>query len=242
MSMTVCGVATVGAIRHGDGRTRLPAGGQGWSGGIIERYLAGGSASGNHGTVLTIVDVDARRWDDLAELMGERGDPSRCWCQYYRSGGRYEHDGREPNRAAMRRQVTTALVPQGVLAYQDGRPVGWCAVAPRGEYPRLKRMRAARMTTDEDGLWSVTCFVVRVGHRRRGVASTLLDAAVDLARRYGARIVEAYPVDPSRRPTGSSGLFQGPLPMYLRAGFVEVARPSPSRSVVRLALTTSPAG
>ena len=63
--------------------------------------------------MLTIVDMDAGRWDDLAELMGERGDPSRCWCQYYRGDGRYEHDRREQNRAAMRRQVTTASVPHG---------------------------------------------------------------------------------------------------------------------------------
>jgi hypothetical protein len=94
--------------------------------------------------VLTIVDVDADRWDDLAELMGERGDSSRCWCQYYRSDGRYEHDSRERNRAAMHNQVTTASVPHGVLAYEDARPVGWCAVAPRGDYPRLKSMQAAR--------------------------------------------------------------------------------------------------
>jgi GNAT superfamily N-acetyltransferase len=190
--------------------------------------------------VLTIVDADAERWDDLAELMGERGDPSRCWCQYYRSHGPYEHESREQNRVAMRRQVSTATVPHGVLAYDGGRPVGWCAVAPRGDYPRLKRMQAARATQNEDGLWSVTCFVVRVGHRRQGVAGQLLRAAVDLARRHGARIVEAYPVDPSARPTGSSGLFQGPLPMYLHAGFVDVARPGASRSIVRLTLTPSP--
>ncbi len=98
-------------------------------------------------------------------------------------------------------------------------------------------MQAARGTHGEDGLWSVTCFVVRVGHRRKGVAAQLLRAAVDFARRHGARIVEAYPVDASVRPTGSSGLFQGPLSMYLHAGFIEVARPSASRSVVRLALT-----
>ncbi len=187
--------------------------------------------------MMTIVDAGADRWDDLAELMGERGDPSRCWCQYYRSEGSYEHESRQRNRAAMRRQVTTATVPHGVLAYDGRRPVGWCAVAPRDDYPRLKRMQAARGTHGEDGLWSVTCFVVRVGHRRKGVAAQLLRAAVDFARRHGARIVEAYPVDASVRPTGSSGLFQGPLSMYLHAGFIEVARPSASRSVVRLALT-----
>jgi GNAT superfamily N-acetyltransferase len=204
-----------------------------------ESHLAAELGGVDHETVLTVVDMDAERWDDLAELMGERGDSSRCWCQYYRSNGPYEHDSRERNRAAMRSQLTTALVPHGVLAYEDTRPVGWCAVAPRGDYPRLKRMQAARATENEDGLWSVTCFVVRVGHRRQGTAAQLLHAAIDLARRHGARIVEAYPVDPSVRPTGSSGLFQGPLSMYLHAGFTEVARPSASRSIVRLTLTAS---
>jgi GNAT superfamily N-acetyltransferase len=187
--------------------------------------------------MVTIVDACAERWGDLAELMGERGDPSRCWCQYYRSEGPYEHQGRERNRASMRRQVTTAAVPHGVLAYNGERAIGWCAVAPRGDYPRLKRMRAAQATQNEEGLWSVTCFVVRVGDRQQGVATQLLHAAVEFARRHGGRIVEAYPVDPSVRPTGSSGLYQGPLSMYLHAGFVEVARPSDNRRIVRLALT-----
>lgn len=187
--------------------------------------------------MVTIVEAIPERWDDLAELIGERGDPSRCWCQYYRSTGSYEHEGRDENRAAMHRQVVAATVPPGLLAYDGDRPIGWCAVAPRAELPRLQgRMQAARGTNDEDGLWSVTCFVVRVGHRRQGVAGALLDAAVDFASRHGARVVEAYPVDPSVRPTGSSGLYQGPLPIYLRAGFVEVARPSATRAVVRLTL------
>ncbi|HEY1572610.1 MAG TPA: GNAT family N-acetyltransferase [Pseudonocardiaceae bacterium] len=185
---------------------------------------------------MEIRDATADRWDDLAELLGERGDPSRCWCQYYRSDGPYRHDDRVGNRAAMYRQVTTAEAPHGVLAYADDRPIGWCAVAPRGDYPRLVHMRGAQATQDEPGLWSVTCFVVRVGHRRQGVAAELLSAVVDFARRHGGRIVEAYPVDPAVRPTGSSGLFQGPLPMYLNAGFVEIARPSASRAVVRLSL------
>jgi GNAT superfamily N-acetyltransferase len=186
--------------------------------------------------MVTIVDATADRWDDLAELMGERGDPARCWCQYYRSDQPYDHEGRERNRDAMRRQVTTATVPHGILAYDGDRPIGWCAVAPRRAYPRVARMRAAQATQDEAGLWSLTCFVVRVGHRRQGVAAAMLRGAVDLARRHGARIVEGYPVDPSVRRTGSSGLYQGPLSMYLHAGFTEVARPSESRSVVRLAL------
>jgi GNAT superfamily N-acetyltransferase len=130
--------------------------------------------------------------------------------------------------------VADSTLPHGVICYEQDRPVGWCAIAPRANYPRLLSMRAAAATQDEDGLWSVTCFVVRVGHRRQGLAAELLAGAVDLARRQGARTIEAYPVDPSVRPSGSAGLYPGPLSVYLAAGFTEVARTSPSRSIVRL--------
>ncbi|MEO8888728.1 MAG: GNAT family N-acetyltransferase [Jatrophihabitantaceae bacterium] len=186
--------------------------------------------------MVRIRDATPERWADLDALLGERGDPSRCWCQYYRSAGPYQHEARAQNRAAMRQQVTQSSVPHGVLGYDGERAVGWCAVAPRADYPRLDTMRAARGTRVEDGLWSVTCFVVRVGHRRQGLAGELLAGAVDLARRHGARIVEGYPVDAAVRPSGSSGFYPGPLSVYLRAGFVEVARPSASRAIVRLAL------
>jgi GNAT superfamily N-acetyltransferase len=187
--------------------------------------------------MVTIVEASAERWDDLAELLGERGDPARCWCQFYRDAGPYQHQERQSNREALQRQIEAATVPHGVLAYNESqKPIGWCAVAPRADYPRLGRMRAAQATQDTEGLWSVTCFVVRVGHRRQGVAGKLLEGAVEFAGRHGARMVEAYPVDPAVRPTGSSGLYQGPLPMYLSAGFIEVARPSASRAVVRLSI------
>lgn len=186
--------------------------------------------------MLTIVEAAADRWDDLADLLGERGDPARCWCQYYRADGPYRHAAREANRAALQHQFSTAAVPHGLLAYDGGKPVGWCAVAPRADYPRLRRMRAAQATQDTDGLWSVTCFVVRVGYRRQGLTGRLLADAIEFAARHGARIVEAYPVDPTVRPTGSAGLYQGVLSTYLSAGFTEVARPSASRAVVRLVL------
>lgn len=187
--------------------------------------------------MVNIVDATADRWDCLADLIGDRGDPSRCWCQYNRGQGRYEHDGRDRNRAAMHDQIVDAIIPQGVLALDQKRAIGWCALAPRKDYPRLKHMQAAKLTQDEEGLWSVTCFVVRMGFRRQGVATELLQGAIELARRHDARIVEAYPVDSSARPVGSSAvLFQGPLSMYLQAGFAEVARTSATRAIVRLAL------
>jgi GNAT superfamily N-acetyltransferase len=188
--------------------------------------------------MVTVADATSQRWDDLVAVMGTRGDPPRCWCQWFR----HQRPGfaalsADERRAALHEQVAEP-VPPGVLVYDDaGVPSGWCAVAPRADYPRLTTYRVAAATGDEDALWAVTCFVVRVGARRQAFADVLLDGAVDLARRHGARVVEAYPLDTTVRAASAAELFHGPLTVFLRAGFREVGiRTSPARPVVRLAL------
>jgi GNAT superfamily N-acetyltransferase len=193
---------------------------------------------GQDRAVPTVQDATAERWDDLTAVFGTRGDAPRCWCQWFR----HQRPGfyattQEQRRADLQTQLA-ADVPPGVLAYDDaGVPSGWCAVAPRADYPRLTSYPAAAGTTDEDGLWSVTCFVVRVGKRRQGLSEVLLDGAVDLARRHGARVVEAYPLDTTVRAASSAELFHGPLSVFQRLGFTEVGvRTSKARPVVRLDL------
>ncbi len=187
--------------------------------------------------MISVQDATPDRWPDIEAVMATRGDPSRCWCQYFRlRGADWRNSTRTSNRAGLQRQVDSER-PPGVLAYSNDVAVGWCAVAPRVAYPRLAASAVAASAPDVDGLWAVTCFVVRVGQRRRGVAGPLLDGAVDLARRNGATMVEACPVDPSARESvSSSELYHGPLPVFRRAGFTEVSRPSAARAVVRLAL------
>ena len=168
--------------------------------------------------------------------MGTRGDPSRCWCQFFRlPRAGWDRATAPAMRSALHEQVR-GEVPPGVLGYVAGAPVGWCAVAPRVSYPRLGRSRIAQATDDGPGVWSVTCFVVRVGHRRRGISAALLDGAVDLARRHGASIIEGYPVDAVARQTSAAELYHGPLSVFLRAGFTEAARPAAGRAVVRLSI------
>jgi GNAT superfamily N-acetyltransferase len=188
--------------------------------------------------VPTVEDATPDRWDDLVAVFGTRGDASRCWCQWFRHQrpGFYATtpDGR---RGDLQTQVAAAAAP-GVLAYDDaGVPSGWCAVAPRADYPRLLSYPAAAATADEPGLWAVTCFVVRVGKRRQGLSEVLLEGAVDLARRHGARVVEAYPLDTTVRTASAAELFHGPLSVFQRLGFTEVGeRTSKARPVVRLDL------
>jgi GNAT superfamily N-acetyltransferase len=187
------------------------------------------------------VTIDVRpatadRWDDVVAVMGTRGDPSRCWCQFFRLRGQdWRSATREINQEALRAQVCGEALPPGVLAYDGDDVVGWCAVAPKSAYPRIL---ASRATGDRvDGVWSVICFVVRVGHRRKGVSLALLSGAVEFARAEGASVVEGYPVDTTARGSVSSAeLYHGPLSLFEQSGFREVARPSPGRAVVLLEL------
>ena len=186
--------------------------------------------------MVTVVDATAERWDDLVAVFGTRGDPPRCWCQWFRHQRPGFAATTGQRRADLQAQVA-APVPPGVLLYDDDVPAGWCAVAPRAEYPRLLTYPVVAGTADEPGLWAVTCFVVRVGKRRQGLADVLLEGAVDLARRHGAPAVEGYPLDTTVRTASAAELFHGPLSVFLRLGFTEVGtRTSKARPVVRLAL------
>ncbi len=171
-------------------------------------------------------------------MFGTRGDPASCWCQWFFDGAQVgPGELAAANQAALRAQVAAGPVP-GLLAYAGATPAGWCAVGPRSRYGRLRRSAALRGTPDDvfcdQSVWSVTCFVVKPGARRQGIAAALLSAAIDLAGHGGAAILEAYPVDlAARKAATAAELYHGPLSIFLRAGFAEVARPTPARPVVR---------
>ena len=116
--------------------------------------------------------------------------------------------------------------------------MGWVAVEPRRAYPRILNSRLIESSPDAPDaadVWFVSCFVVRVGHRRSGTATALLAGAVEHARSHGARVLEAFPVE-AGPGTSSADLYHGPLSAFEKAGFAVVARPSEARAVVRIEL------
>ncbi|MGC2191437.1 MAG: GNAT family N-acetyltransferase [Candidatus Dormiibacterota bacterium] len=182
------------------------------------------------------------RWGDLVTAFGRRGeDPSWCWCRLFlRSADRAAaaSAATRDNRAALRREIARAAVPPGLLAYVNDQPVGWTRVGPRSDFPRLSGSRAlARVLSEDPGVWWVTCLAVDSRHRRSGVGSALLKAAVEFAREHGATAVEGHPVDVaalSAARVGGSAVFTGTVAMFSAAGFTEVARTHPTRPVMRL--------
>jgi ribosomal protein S18 acetylase RimI-like enzyme len=155
---------------------------------------------------------------------------------FYRRSGARESLPAGTSRAKANRADLKALVDAGkspgLIAYHGGVPVGWVSVAPRGEFAKLKRSPVMK-PVDDKPVWSIICFVVPSAHRGRGVARALLRGAIAHARKHGATLIEAYPVDKPGRSSDNAMWF-GAKSMYERAGFREVARRKPARPVVRL--------
>lgn len=172
------------------------------------------------------------RWGDLEELFGARGACGGCWCMWWRLPRQeFERGKGEGNRAAFRAVVEAGEEP-GVLAYVGGRAVGWCAVAPRADYPALARSRVLK-PVDERPVWSITCLFVSKPHRRRGLSEALLRAAVAHVARRGGRTVEGYPVEPQTGQQPDAFVWTGLASAFRRAGFAEVTRRSATRPVMR---------
>lgn len=184
------------------------------------------------GDILEIHPLTSARWSDFETLFGERGACGGCWCMWWRlKRSEFERRKGQANKKIMRRMVSSGGIP-GILAYAAREPVGWCAVAPREEYAVLERSRVLRRI-DAEPVWSVTCLFVKKEQRNRGVSVQLLRAAVEFVREQGGRVVEGYPVEPRAGRMADVFAWTGLVSAFERAGFVECARGSERRPIMR---------
>ena len=168
-----------------------------------------------------VVPATLDQWEDVQELLGSSGEVG-CWCQSWRGKDEVAKAARESRPQTLQRQLEgTDPPPPGYIAYLDGLPVGWVGVSVRTETPRLVGSRTIP-AIDELPVWSIGCFQVRPGYRRRGIASALLSGVVEAARRAGAPGIEAYPIDPEGRRVEVGAGFVGIASMFDAAGFHRV--------------------
>jgi GNAT superfamily N-acetyltransferase len=188
---------------------------------------------------ITVRPLTARRFADLESIFEARGcSVARgCWCMYYRESGRpppLPGKSLRDARKARLEALADADPPAGLIGYRGRMPVGWVTLGPRAHFAKLARSPVMR-PVDARPVWSIVCFVVPAEHRHQGVATALLQGAIDHARKRGVELLEAYPVD-KRVPARDEWMWHGAMSMYARAGFGEVARRKPERPVVRLEL------
>jgi GNAT superfamily N-acetyltransferase len=190
---------------------------------------------------IVITPANADRFDD-AEHAISAGDGHSCQCQWWTIPNvEFQKMSVDERGELLREELNTSAVPPALIAYVDGEPAGWIRVGPRTALARLLRTREIVSVTplplEDPDVWAVTCFVVRREHRGQGLNGQLLAAAIDFARKHGARAIEAYPTDTSVARKASNELYRGILSVFEAAGFREVARPKPFRAVVAMDLT-----
>src|SRR3954454_8215168 len=191
---------------------------------------------------ISIVPANEASWQDLQTIFGTRGDAAGCQCQRYKLGWTVRHEMALDELRFRLHDQTDCGHPEsgttsGIVAYVDGEPAAWCAIEPRPNYPYLTRTVWGGRNEDphDESVWSVTCFVVRVGYRRRGITYELAKASIDLARSHGARALEAYPMItiPEQEITWGE-LHVGAVKVFAAAGFREIRHPSKRRYIMRI--------
>jgi GNAT superfamily N-acetyltransferase len=140
-------------------------------------------------------------------------------------------EAKSPDGASRKVAFTNRVrqsVQVGILGYVVEQPIAWCSIAPRGTYRELGG------TPEQPGesIWSLVCFFIKREFRGQGITFRLISAAVEHARQHGATIIEAYPVDPG----SPSYRFMRFVPVFEKAGFVEVGQAGSRRHVMHLQL------
>lgn len=176
---------------------------------------------------LTIRSVDHDTWTDFEALFESKGAPKYCWCMAWRPMPNRSKANNAKRKAAIRASVSDET-PVGILGYRDGAPIAWCSIGPRETFISL----VPAQDETEAGVWSLTCFFVLRAHRKQGLSEQLLDGAIRYARDSGAKVLEAYPVDPD----SPSYRFMGFRSLFEARGFEDVGRAGTRRHVVRLTL------
>ena len=178
---------------------------------------------------LTFKPVTAETVGDFEALFEAKGAPKYCWCMAWRATTEELKDTSSASRKQQMLGRVKDKVQVGLVAYRDKAAVGWVSLAPKENFRGLGG--------PEDGrtVWSLTCMYVPRVQRKTGLSASLIQAAASYARRQGAVVLEAYPVDPE----SPSYRFMGFVPAFERLGFEAVGREGKRRHVMRLALDTA---
>ena len=112
---------------------------------------------------ITTEALSPRLWKDVAALFGSSRAPEWGMHWHVTQGGAL--DGPEA-RGLLRRAIATGAL-EGVLAYADGRPAGWCSYAGvSGEQGPKERAQL------------IPCFYVKAAHRDSEIRRALLVASL----------------------------------------------------------------
>ena len=183
---------------------------------------------------VVIGPLTPERWSDFEKLFGPGGAYGGCWCMWPRLRSKDWNASRAAGRKQAMRAIVAAGKPPGLLAYVGSEPVGWVSVDGRERLDRFEHSRKVKALDRPEGMWSIVCFVIAKQYRGQGIMPLLLEGALAYARERGARVIEAYPIEPQGELKSYQG-FEGIASVFRKAGFMRVGG-TETRPVMRKTL------
>jgi predicted GNAT family acetyltransferase len=185
--------------------------------------------------VVRVEPLTPEHWPALEKLFGKQGACMGCWCTYWQLPRKQWEAARGAGAKRLFRQRVNEG-PPGVVAFIGDDAVGWLQIGPRADAPQwngVRRVSAPLKESDaaNERVWAATCFYVKSNARGRGVSEALLKGAVAFAKKKGARVIDACPID-GNASTGAA--YVGRTVIFERANFREMARRKPNRPLMRL--------
>ncbi|MFO7636154.1 MAG: hypothetical protein R6W96_02460 [Clostridia bacterium] len=185
-------------------------------------------------------ELSSTTWKDFEALFAKhKGVRGGCWCTFHRcsSTTHFEQMNREERRK-FHQELTMKGEGYGLLLYDENVPVAWCQFGPANAFPRYDRGRDyTKLTIADDWKpqWRISCIFVDKDCRRKGLSHIALSSAIQLIRKKGGGVVEAFPFDipGAKRPS-----YTGSVAMYMREGFHEVARLGKNTVLMRCKIDT----
>ena len=141
-------------------------------------------------------ELSKTTWPDFEKLFSQKNGWDHCQCMHFHRPcslptDQWLHSRAE--RALRNRREKRQLVEKGrahgILVYANSEPIGWCQYGFREELPRIDKSRNYQALASRGAsvrLWRITCFVVDRKHRKRGVATAALRAALESIRKKEA--------------------------------------------------------
>ncbi|MFX0106014.1 MAG: GNAT family N-acetyltransferase [Candidatus Hodarchaeota archaeon] len=159
-----------------------------------------------------LIDDFLYYFDKIA--FSDNPDWATCYCHFYHFAGttkQFLKRSAEENRIKSKELILAGKM-NGLIAYLDEKPVGWCNINSKENFARIPFEEELN-----DKIASLICFIIAPSYRKQGIARQLLRYVCSNFKAKGFDLIEAYPRKGKNLSDAHS--YRGPFSLYTSEGF-----------------------